>query len=183
MIYPDSLEQRLGFDQIRLKLKSYCYSTAGGGWVDRMVFDTDPAVIKILLQQTLEFRLLLETSEAFPSRHFYDGGDWLNRIALEGNYIDADQFVKLALALETILDVKNFLFKSKDIYPELYSLTTSVVITAKVTESIHQKIDDKAMVRDSATPELGKIRKRLREEQTRLRRLADQLYRHAVAEK
>ncbi|MEO5599472.1 MAG: Smr/MutS family protein [Cyclobacteriaceae bacterium] len=183
MIYPDTLEQRLGFDQIRLKLKSYCYSTAGGGWVDRMAFDTDPAVIKILLKQALEFRLLLETSEAFPSRHYYDGEDWLNRIALEGNYIDADQFVKLAQALETILDVKNFLFKSKHIYPELYSLTASVVITAKVTESIYQKIDDKAMVRDSATPELGKIRKKLREEQTRLRRLADQLYRHAVAEK
>lgn len=183
MIYPDTLEEKLGFDQIRHKLKSYCLSVAGGDWVDGMNFSTDAEFIKILLKQNLEFRLILEKSETFPSRHFYDAEDWLNKIALEGNYIDADQFIKLALALDTILTCKNFLSKSKEIYPELFKLTEPVIITSRLTELIHQKIDDKAMVRDSASADLGKIRKKLREEQNRLRRLADQLFRNAVAER
>ncbi|MEX2233850.1 MAG: endonuclease MutS2 [Cyclobacteriaceae bacterium] len=183
MIYPHTLEQKLGFDQIRLRLASYCLSAAGGSWVEGMNFSTDAEMVKILLRQTLEFRLILEKNETFPSRHYYDADEWLNKISLEGNYIDADEFIKLALALETILGCKNFLSKGKEIYPELFKLTEPVVITSRLTDLIYQKIDDKAMVRDSASPELGKIRKKLREEQSRLRRLADQLFRNAVAER
>ena len=183
MIYPDTLEQKLGFDQIRLRLKSYCLSASGGNLVEAMAFHTDAGFIKVLLRQTLEFRFILEKSEAFPSRHYYDADEWLEKIALEGNYLDADEFLRLALVLETIFGVKNFLVKSKELYPELFRMSEPVIITARLTEMIHQKIDDKAMVKDSASPGLGKIRKRLREEQTRMRRLADQLFRQAVAER
>lgn len=183
MIFPDTLEQKLGFDQIRLQLKAYCLSVAGGSRVDAMAFLTDAEHIRTLLQQTLEFRSLLEKNENFPSRHYYDADDWLNRIAVEGNYLDADEFVKLALALETILAIKTFLLKAKEAYPQLFRLTEPVLVTSGLTDKIYQKIDDKGMVRDSASPELGKIRKKLREEQGRLRRLADQLFRQAVAER
>lgn len=183
MIYPETLEQKLGFDQIRLRLKSYCLSLAGAARVDRMEFASDAERIKKLLKQTLEFRLILEKNENFPSRHYYDADDWLNKIAMEGNYIDADEFIKLAWALDTILNCKKFLAKAQEIYPELYKLTEPAVITSGLTHLIFEKIDDKAIVRDSASPDLGRIRKKLRDEQNRLRRLADQLFRHAVSER
>lgn len=183
MIYPDTLEQKLGIDQIRLRLKSYCLSLAGAARVDAMQFTTDAEPIKKLLKQTLEFRLIFDKNENFPSRHYYDADDWLNKIAMEGNYIDVDEFLRLAWALDTILNCKNFLTRSKDLYPELYKLAEPAVITSRLTNQIFEKIDDKAMVRDSASADLGKIRKKLREEQTRLRRLADQLFRQAVAER
>ncbi len=34
MIYPETFEVKLGFDQIRAKLKNYCLSSAGQSWVD-----------------------------------------------------------------------------------------------------------------------------------------------------
>ncbi len=52
-----------------------------------------------------------------------------------------------------------------------------------MAQSVFVKIDDKAQVRDSASPDLGRIRKRLREEQIRLRKIADQIFRTAVEEK
>lgn len=183
MIYPDTLEQKLGFDQIRARLKAHCLSAGGGALVDRLCFQTDSTFITVLLQQTLEFRLILEKGDAFPARHYYDADEWLEKIALEGNYLDADEFIRLALALETILGIKSFLFKAKELYPELQKLAAPVIITAQLTDQIYQKIDDKSMVRDSASPQLSKIRKRLREEEARSRRLADQLFRHAVAER
>ena len=183
MIYPDTLEQKLGFDQIRLRLKSYCLSGSGAARVDDITFHTTAESIKTQLKQTLEFRLILEKNETFPASHFYDADEWLQKIALEGSYIDADQFLKLALALETILNSKNFLSGSREIYPELFKLTEPVGITSRLTRVINEKIDDKAMVRDSASAALARIRKKLREEQTRLRRLADQLFRQAVAQK
>lgn len=183
MIYPDTLEQKLGFDQIRLRIRSYCLSTSGTSNVEEMRFNTDPELIRTLLRQTLEFRSILEKNESFPSRHYYDAGDWLKKIALEGNYIDAEEFLRLAQALETIIAMKSFLSKGKEIYPQLFRLTEPLTISSKLTEMIYQKVDDKGMVKDSASPELGKIRKKLRDEQSRLRRLADQLFRQAVAER
>lgn len=183
MIYPETLEQKLGFDQIRVRLRAYCLSSAGGARVESMSFLTDPAVIRTLLTRTLEFRLIFETNEEFPSRHYHDAGDWLDRIAMEGNYIDAGEFLKLAQALETIIAIRNFLTRRKELYPALFALTESLTISSKLTDLIYQKVDDQGQVRDSASPELGRIRKRLRDEQTRVRRLADQLFRLAVSEK
>ena len=183
MIYPATLEQKLGFDQVRLRLKSYCLSSAGAARVDALAFSTAPEEIKGQLRQTLEFRFILEKNEDFPAAHYYDAEEWLQKIALEGSYLDADQFVKLALALDTVISARNFLSKSRELYPALFSLAEPVVITSKLTARIYGKIDDKAMVRDSASDELGRIRKRLRDEQGRVRRLADQLFRQAVAER
>lgn len=183
MIFPESFESKSGFDTIRQRIKSYCLSQAGAEWVDKMRFSTDAEFIRILLRQSLEFRQILEKSEAFPSRYFFDGSEWLQRISLEGNYLDADEFLKLANALETIIAGRTFLVKSKEIYPQLSKLAEPVSITSQIPQLITTKIDDKAQVRDSASPDLGKIRKRLRDEQNQLRKLADQLFRQAVSEK
>ena len=183
MIYPDTLEQKLGFDLIRQRLRSYCLSTSGAVKVDEMSFLTDADPIRVLLRQTLEFRSILEKNENFPSRHYYDADEWLKKIGLEGNYIDAEDFLRLAQALETIIAMKGFLASGREIYPELNKLAEPLTIGSRLTEMIYQKVDDKGTVKDSASPELARIRKRLREEQTRLRRLADQLFRQAVAER
>src|SRR5688500_11903073 len=100
MIYPDTLEQKLGVDHIRLRLKSYCLSASGSALVDSVRFLTDADFVRTLLKQTLELRQILEKNESFPARHYYDAHDWLDKIALEGNYIDADEFLRLAMALD-----------------------------------------------------------------------------------
>ncbi|MBL0742921.1 endonuclease MutS2 [Chryseolinea lacunae] len=182
MIYPDSFEEKLGFNQIRQKLKAYCHSPAGEDWVDRMRFSSEHDFIRVLLKQNLEFRQILEKGETFPSQHFLDASDWIQKIALEGNWLEADEFLQLAYSLETIIACKNFLVKNAEVYPELFRMTEPVTVTASLVQNITTKIDDKAMVRDSASVELGRVRKKLRDEQGRLRKLADQIYRNAVSE-
>lgn len=183
MIYPNDFEDKLGFDQIRSKLKSYCLSSAGSEWVDRMRFSNNAEFIRVLLKQNLEFRQILEKGENFPARHFFDAAEWLQKISLAGNWLEAENFLHLAYALETILAAKTFLVKTKDFYPELFRLSDPVIITDALAKAVHATIDDKGIVRDSASPELGRIRKKIRDEQANLRRLADQIYRSAVAEK
>ncbi len=183
MIYPNEFEDKLGFVQIRQKLKGYCLSDAGAAWVDRMRFSTEADFIRILLKQSLEFLQILEKGEPFPSRYFFDPAEWIQKITLEGNWLEADEFLNLAYSLETIIACKTFLNKAREIYPELYKLAEPVAVTSALAQSVFVKIDDKAQVRDSASPDLGRIRKRLREEQTRLRKIADQIFRTAVEEK
>ncbi|MDH4090020.1 MAG: Smr/MutS family protein [Cyclobacteriaceae bacterium] len=180
MIYPDSFEQKLGFDLIRMKLKRYCHSIAGEEWVDRMGFNTDPEGIKTLLRQNLEFRQILEKEEPFPSRYFLDPSQWLQKISVEGDWLEATDFLDLAHSLETIISGRIFLTKSAEVYPELFRLAEPVNLTAALAQLVFLKIDDKAILRDSASIELARIRKKLRDEQGRLRKLADQIFRMAV---
>ena len=180
MIYPETFETRLGFDQIRAKLKSYCFSTAGQGWVDNMKFSTDFVSIKTLLNQNIEFRLIIEKGETFPSKYFFDPVEWIKKISLEGNWLEADEFLNLAYGIDTILACKAFLEKNAEIYPHLHVLAQPVNITSQLSGQVFAKIDDKATVRDSASVDLGRIRKKLRDEQIRLRKIADQIFREAV---
>lgn len=182
MIYPESFEEKLGFNQIRAKLKSYCHSPAGEEWVDRMRFSTEPEFIRVLLKQNLEFRQILEKAEAFPTQYFLDASEWIQKISMEGNWLEADEFLRMAYSLETIMACKNFLTKAAEIYPELFRMTEPVRVTGALVQSIFSTVDDKAQVRDSASAELGRIRKKLRDEQGRLRKLADQIFRTAVSE-
>lgn len=182
MIYPDSFEQKLGFDQIRARLKGYCLSQAGREWVDRMRFSTEHHFIRSLLHQNLEFRMILEKGEPFPDRHYFDPADWLRRIALEGNWLEAEEFLHMAYSLETIIACRTFLNKSVDLYPELQKLVAPVSITDELIRRVLATIDDKALVRDTASPALAAIRKRLREEQARIRKLSDQIFRMAVSQ-
>jgi DNA mismatch repair protein MutS2 len=182
MIYPDTIEQKLGFDQIREKLKRYCSSPAGEGWVDEMRFNKDAQSIRTLLKQNLEFKQILEKGEPFPSRYFSDPSEWFQKISLEGSWLDAEEFLNLAYSLETIIACKIFLTKSAETYPELFKMSGVIAVPATLHQLIFTKIDDKAVVRDNATGELSRIRKKLREEQARLRKLADQIFRTAVNE-
>jgi DNA mismatch repair protein MutS2 len=183
MTYPSDFEVKLGFDQIRTKLKGYCLSNAGSEWVDRMRFSNNPEFIRVLLKQNLEFRQILEKGENFPGKYFFDAGEWLQKISLVGNWLEAEEFLHLAYALETILAAKTFLVKSKELYPELARLSEPVTVTDQLGKAVAATVDDKAIVRDSASAELGRIRKKIHDEQSRLRRLADQIFRSAVAEK
>jgi DNA mismatch repair protein MutS2 len=183
MIYPAELEQKLGFDQIRQKLKSHCLSPAAEALVDQMQFSKDIEFIKTLLLQNIEFRLLLEKSEDFPSRYFFDPAEWIAKISLEGNYLDELEFLNFAYASQTIIASKSFLTKAKDVYPQLYKVCEPVTVTQHLPHLILAKIDDTASVKDGASAELSRIRKKLRDEQNRLRKLADQVYRYAVEQK
>lgn len=180
MIYPETFEVKLGFDQIRAKLKNYCLSTAGQEWVDHIKFSTDPEFIKTLLKQNLEFRLILDKGETFPSRHFFDPAEWIQKIALEGNWLEAEEFLNLAYGVEAIIACRSFLTKNGEAYPYLFMLAQPVSITTQLSQQIYSKIDDKAFVKDAASSELYRLRKKLRDEQHRVRKLAEQIFRDAV---
>jgi DNA mismatch repair protein MutS2 len=180
MLHPIDFEVRLGFDYIRRKLINFCLSDSGVSRVVEMHFSSDHTEVSTRLQQTHEFKQIFEKGENFPSNHYLDAREILKKSSLEGNYLDEPEFLQLAYALQTIFECRNFLTKAKEFYPLLFTLTEHVTIDKQVVNKILAVIDDNAQVKDSASQELSRIRKRLRDEQGKIRRLIDQAYRHAI---
>jgi DNA mismatch repair protein MutS2 len=183
MVYPDQLEEKLGFDQIRRRLSENCLSPAAVRRVADMRFLTDYDSIRLLLSQTLEFLRIIEKGEPFPATHFHDPAEWHDKMFPPGNYLEEQELLDMAGALETVDLCKSFLRRSREWCPTLFKLADPVPDTAPVRTTIHKIIDERARVRDSASPELARIRKRLREQQARLRSLSEHLFSKAVAEK
>jgi DNA mismatch repair protein MutS2 len=180
MLHPNDFESRLGFDQIRLKLSERCLSTLGENLVQEISFLTDATAIELLLRQNQEFKQILETGETFPASHYFNPEEQIKKIALEGNYLDEPEFLQLAYSIQTILSCRDSLIKNREKYPSLFELTYPVGLSKQTSQQIFSVIDESGVVKDSASPELSKIRKRLRDEQHRSRRLIDQVYRYAI---
>src|SRR5690606_621046 len=137
MIYPDQFEEKLGFDQIRQAIRDYCLSPAAVRRVDSIRFLNDHGSLLTLLQQTLEFKQIIERGESFPSQHFYDPAAWYSKVFPEGNYLDEYELMDLARSLGTARDSMAFLRKSKEVYPVLYALAEPVSTGNGVIELIY----------------------------------------------
>jgi DNA mismatch repair protein MutS2 len=180
MVFPSEFEQKLGFDQIRHRLKNYCLSPLGIGRVDQMNFSFDFEIILTQLKQNLEFKNILEKDEEFPSTHYFDPTEYFKTAAIEGAFLEQEAFYEILRSLQTIVACKKFLESNHEVYPELVRLTQPVSVSSALLKTIESRFDEKGHVRDNASPELGRIRKRIRDEQLRVKHLIDQLFRQAV---
>lgn len=183
MIYPDDFEARIGIDLIREKIKGYCYSQAAHRYVTEMCFTTNVTIVIQYLRQTQEFKDILDRGEVFPGNHFYDPTEWLSRIAVEGNWLEPGDFLKISYAIETTAACQKFLVQRQETFPELFRLVEKVRICKELIQEIQQRIDPESNVRDSASSELSAIRKRLRAAQQQIRKTADSVFRNALQEK
>ena len=176
MIYPKNFEQKIGFDIIRKSIQDLCICPLGKSWVDQTSFSSDYEKIEEQLLQTEEFRQILLSSNRFPTDHYYDITDSLNKVAIEGTYMETETLFNLKRSLNTINECIEFFKKDKENkYPVLNHITLNVVIDKAIVQQLNHIIDDKGKIRDQASPELTKIRQQLISKQTQVRKKIVQL--------
>ncbi len=172
MYFPSNFEQKLSFDVIRQLLSDHCLSSLGRQWVDKIAFSSDAAEIHTWLRQTAELKQILQFEEKFPSQDYYDMIPELLRIRIPGTYLETDQMSELKLSVSTITNLLIFFSEKKEKFPSLYQmtggdagsasgmpLTVSIPVLQSITDQVERIIDDKSEVRDSASPELSRIRR------------------------
>ncbi|MEQ8363631.1 MAG: Smr/MutS family protein [Cyclobacteriaceae bacterium] len=180
MVYPFDFETKLGFDQIRQRLNGYCISTLGRNEVEKIRFRTEYDKVKELLDQGSEFKSIKERGIPFPLSQYYDPSELYPVVAIEDSFIEAESLREIALSIQVIEDCVGFLKKEQGNYPNLFQLSLSVALDGVIKEKINATIDDMGKLKDNASPDLNRIRKKLRDEAGKARRLVDQMFREAV---
>ncbi|WP_138991139.1 endonuclease MutS2 [Larkinella sp. C7] len=180
MLYPDSFEQKLGFDKIRDLLRQACISPLGQSYVDKIRFSDNFQLIDKMLRQVAEFKTIVQYEPEFPSSNYLDIRPQLAKVRIEGMMLTEEEFFDLKLTLRTIQLCLRFLAgKEKEVYPYLNELADAITVDKKLTEAIERVIDDRGHVRDNASPELATIRRRIISEQAGLRKKLDGIMRNA----
>ncbi|GAA4438045.1 endonuclease MutS2 [Ravibacter arvi] len=182
MLYPPNIEQKLGFDRIKEVLREHCISSLGREFVDKIRFSESYALIDKLVRQTEEMKRILEQGTGFPSQNYIDIAPYLEKARIEGMLLSAEVFFDIKLCLSTIqLCLDTLRAESSDDFPLLKEFAQNITIDAKVIREIDRVIDERGHVRDHASPELARIRKRLLAEQATVRSRLDSIFRTAKA--
>jgi DNA mismatch repair protein MutS2 len=179
MLYPENIETKLGFDRIREMVAEACASPLGEEFVGKMSFSDKFDLVEKLLSQTEEMRLLMLAGEALPLHHILDLRESIMHLRVEGTFLTGEEFIRLALSLESLQQTTRYLEARKDTYPLLAEVVIHTNPLAPLTKEVRQKVDDEGLVKDHASPELASIRRSFRQEEQKLRKVTDQLFRHA----
>lgn len=182
MLYPQNIEQKIGFDRIREALCNLCLSSLGQGFVDHIRFSDQYSRVDKLVRQTAEMKLLLETGVGLPTHHYIDINPYLKKAQIEGILLSAEVFFDIKLTLSTIKQCLELLNQeSEEKFPQLKSFAHNVQVDSNLLSELDRVIDERGQVRSEASPELARIRKRLLAEQSSVRTRLDQLFRSAKA--
>ena len=165
MIYPSDFEKKIAFEAIRNIVKGFCISSLGERKVEEMQFENSCNTICRLQEETEEFRQILLFESNFPAQDYYDLNAELERLKVEGTFIEVENLCNLRASLKTIQDCLNFFRARKETekYPRLTLLSESLYFDDAVIEKINVIVDDKGIIKDSASEELRYIRKKIHE--------------------
>lgn len=181
MIYPKNLEEKINFTKIRELLKEACTGPLGMDFVDKMGYSKDPNLVGKLLDQTAEFKAIIESGELFPSSNFTNIYPYLEKAKIEGSFLYEEEFHEMRLSLFTLSRCLEFFRDHEETYPNLFNLLGLVALDNTILKSIERIIDEKGKIRNNASQELSLIRSQILYEENRLRKVLDRIFRDAKA--
>lgn len=185
MLYPDNIEDKIDFSFIRNLLNLYCSSSLGKEHVDSMSFISDYKVLIPLLGKAQEMKNITDdASMGFPHGQITDMREVVSKIRIAGLFLDETELDQLRHTLAYAVELESF-FRALDPqrFPLLSELGESQMSElSKVVKMIDGILDKYARLLDSASAELGRIRKELAMAQGSVARVLSQIIRKAQAD-
>jgi DNA mismatch repair protein MutS2 len=158
--YPENFESKIGFDRIRELLKNKCLSGLGVELVEEMDFSHNFQAVSTQLAETDEFIRILREYPNFPVSYYFDIREPLDRIRLDGRFLEVEELYDLKRALETLKAIVAFFSPSKAEFLPLLSLKASQIrVYPYISDRIDSILNKSGKIRDNASPELAHIRK------------------------
>ncbi len=156
-MYPKDLESKIGFDTIRHLISEHCLSAMGQKMVNNMSFSSQTKSISLWLNQTDEFKRILEEEEAFPSENYFDISVIINKLSIEGLYLNEKELFHIRLLVRLLEQILTFFKKKEEKYPVLFQLYAGVGLKKEILQTINRVLDEEGKIKPSASPQLAAI--------------------------
>ncbi|NOY36312.1 MAG: endonuclease MutS2 [Chlorobi bacterium] len=160
--YPENIEEKLGFDRVREILKHFTLSNLGQKQLEAVSFTQAPAEVFREQEETAEFMQILDEEKSFPLDHYADMIPVLERIRIEGAAFMTGELPPLKRSLETLKQVTRFFDEQEPgDFPRLRKVSGNIRLFPYLFEVLDKVLTAKGAIRDTATPALRDIRRRL----------------------
>ena len=176
------LEAKLGFDKVREAISARCSTEYASERVQKEEFVADPREIHHRHLLTDEMRLILMFEENFPTSGYIDALSFIEPIGQKAS-IDVLSLGKLRTLLETLRKALHFFHTVKEgIYPNLQHMASGISAPAQVMSQIDAILDRHGEIKDTASDELYKIRRSIRDKELSVSKRMNAILRQAQQE-
>ena len=176
------LEAKLGFDKVREAISARCSTEYATRRVEQEEFCTAPREIHHRHLLTDEMRLILMFEDNFPTSGYIDALSFLEPIGRNAS-IDVLSLGKLRTLLETLRKALHFFHTVKEgIYPNLQHMASGISAPAQVMSRIDAVLDRHGEIKDTASDELYKIRRSIRDKELSVSKRMNVILRQAQQE-
>ena len=185
MIYPQNIEQKIDFQVIRDGLKGCCMSVLGKERVDAMQWLTGYGEVSQLLSRVREMMgVLTDSALVFPQGEICDLREAISRVRIEGLYMDEVELASLRRMLDYAGQLDRFFGSLDRVQYPLLSAPDSQIASSPngLIACIDRILDRYGKLRDSASPELARIRREIASSQGSVSRALNAILRQAQAE-
>ena len=189
MIFPDKIEEKIGFDGVRSQIARRCHCQ---GALDRcadMAFMTDFESILSALRATAEMNTSLHSDEAIPLSGLHDIDAPLSLIRIPGTFLEIKDLVKVRRMLQCFVSVASYFSRhrtegGRTPYPCLDALAEPLAeVSPAIAMSIDKAIDEStSTIKDNASPALAEIRSRLRSMSGRVNSILRRVLSNAISQ-
>ncbi len=165
MIYPESLEHKIGFDLVRDHVARLCSSPVGADHCRAMTFSGDYQTVSRQLAETSEMLAIIAGDSGFPSGNIHDRRAALLALRAPGTWPSLSDIPGLRASLGTLADIVLFFAKLRrdetnaTPYPALDALAADLTAFPDITAAIDRIVDRHGEIKDNASPELSEIRR------------------------
>lgn len=175
-LYPATLADDLDFNIIKQQLKSFCQTNMAKELAVNLVPEANFEAIHAKLQQTHELLNLTEAGATFPSTLFNSIATSAHLLKTSGVILEEEKLADIRNLCITYEQVYTFCNKKKPLLPQIWDLISYVHPEKVIPIYINQVLDERAVVKSSASKALAKIRTDL----SKSRQAADRIFDRAM---
>lgn len=170
MIYPQSLEHKIGFVQVRDSISVLCTSARGREYCSGMAMLTSYDDVRRALGATAEMLAIVRGDEAFPLDAVADTAQLLRSVRPAGTFLPASDMLEARRTLGVINAVADFFAQrlgdgddavASSSCPLLQNVARELVTFPRLCSAIDRVLDRYGNVKDSASSALAEIRRSL----------------------
>ncbi len=166
MVYPETIEHKIGFDTVRQQVMELCLSQNGRNECRQMTFSSDRTEVTARLEETAEMATILGGETEFPIGNIHDMEQVLASLRVEGAHISAKELLKLRTSMTTMAEIASFFKNLRDDesaspYPRLDAIALRLITFPALVAEIDRIIDRWGNVKDNASPQLAAVRSAL----------------------
>ena len=174
--FPESTLTQLEFNKIKELIEVHCKNEYSKKRVQQLRIHTKKEFIDIDLNQTNEFKILLDSGNYFPNDFPNNISKELKLLSIAGATLSGEQFLLIKkLSINTDNIFRWFDTERRTTNPYLSKIIEGTYYEKAILIMIDEILDETGMVKDSASEALASIRMSLYRKRNELRKVFDRI--------
>ncbi len=157
---PKDLFAKLEFDKVLDLVRQECLGELGKDRVLAVAPETELFLIERRLQETVEYKTLLDENISFPIAAYEDIGNDLTYLEIVDYVLSLESLQRIYNVLSAMSRITSFFSGThKEEYGALYLPVKDLLLDKNLAKAIDKIVDEKGQIRPDASPELLRIKR------------------------